>query len=287
MKMRIAAVQTDVMLADVEANLQQMLRTLERPELSGCRLVVFPECMLTGYCFDSREEAWPHAELLPGPSSRRLAEHCREHRRWVVYGMLERTDGGKLYNSCALVGPDGVVGVYRKIHLPHLGIDRFVDPGPDPYTVWEIDGVRVGMHICYDGSFPESARCLALAGADVLVLPTNWPPGAETFAQYLPNARALENNVYYVSCDRIGTERGFRFIGQSRICDTNGVTMVEAAHTDPAILVADIDPARARNKRAVRVPRLHVIDRFADRRPEFYGPILQPHRLVRSIDDEA
>jgi 5-aminopentanamidase len=120
-----------------------------------------------------------------------------------------------------------------------------------------------------------------------LVLPTNWPPGAETFAQYLPNARALENNVYYVSCDRIGTERGFRFIGQSRICDTNGVTMVEAAHTDPAILVADIDPARARNKRAVRVPRLHVIDRFADRRPEFYGPILEPHRLVRSIDDEA
>ena len=145
--------------------------------------------------------------------------------------------------------------------------------------------MRVGVHICYDGGFPESSRCLALDDSDILILPTNWPPGAETFAKYVPNARALENNVYFMSVNRVGTERGFRFIGNSRICDTNGNPMADAPHEQEAILTAEIDVALARNKRLVRVPKEHIIDRWADRRPESYNAITAPHQRIRNVQD--
>ncbi len=280
----VCGVQTNVTFADTQANLARILRWLEHPDMSDADLVVFPECMLTGYCFASLEEALPHTQSIPGPATLAIEAVCRERGMYVAFGMLERSGDGKVYNACPMVGPDGVVGTYRKIHLPFLGIDRFVDQGLDPYRALEADGMQVGIHICYDGSFPESSRCLALDGADLLILPTNWPPGADTFAKYLPNARALENNVYFMSVNRVGTERGFRFIGNSRLCDPNGNPMADAAHENEAILKGTIDLAKARNKRLVRVPKEHVIDRWADRRPEFYSPIAQPHDLHRVIE---
>ncbi len=142
---------------------------------------------------------------------------AKKHGKFLVFGMLER-NGDKLHNSCVLLGPDGIVGVYRKIHLPFLGIDRFVDRGTEPLRVYDIGLMRVGLHICYDGSFPECVRVLTLLGADLIVLPTNWPPGADTFAELLPNARALENHIYYMAVNRVGEERGFQFIGTSKFC---------------------------------------------------------------------
>jgi predicted amidohydrolase len=239
--------------------------------------------MLSGYCFDSLDEAWPHAETLPGPATESLAAVCKARNKFVAFGLLEKNDRGELFNSCALVGPNGLVAVYRKVHLPYLGIDRFVTRGREPYAVHEIDGLRVGMHICYDGSFPESARVMALQGADLLILPTNWPPGAETFAKYLPNARALENNVYYMTVNRVGLERGFRFIGQSRLCDTNGNAICDGPVEGEALILGDVNTAQARNKRLVRVPGKHVIDRMADRCPEYYSLISEPHHLTRDV----
>jgi predicted amidohydrolase len=142
--------------------------------------------------------------------------------------------------------------------------------------VHEADGLRIGMHICYDGGFPESARVLTLLGADLIVLPTNWPPGAECMAGCAVNTRAMENHVYYAACDRVGHERGFRFLGLSKICDPRGQVLAEAPHDREEILYAEIDPSQARNKRIVRVPGLHVIDRLGDRRPEMYGPLVAP-----------
>jgi predicted amidohydrolase len=280
---RICGVQTHVAFADTATNLARMLQWLEHPETQGMDLVVFPECMLSGYCFSSLAEALPHAESIPGPATQAIQRACEARSLHVAFGMLERDSQGRIYNSCPLVGPAGVVANYRKVHLPYLGIDRFATPGDLGFQACDADAMRIGIHICYDGSFPESSRCLALDGADLLILPTNWPPGAETFARYLPNARALENNVYFMSVNRVGTERGFRFIGNSKICDTNGVPMAEASHEDEAILQAEIDLARARNKRLVRVPKEHIIDRWADRRPETYGRIVLPHHLRRDI----
>jgi 5-aminopentanamidase len=271
----LAVAQIDIALADRERNLARMIELLRATAARGAKLTVFPEAALAGYCFDSLEEAAAHAEPIPGPSTERLAGVCRELDAFAIYGLME-ADGPRLFNACVLVGPQGVVGSYRKIHLPYLGVDRFTTPGDRPFAVHEAAGMRIGMHICYDGGFPESARILALQGADLIVLPTNWPPGAECMAGCAVNTRAMENNVYYAAADRVGEERGFRFIGQSKICDPRGCVLAESPHDREEILYAQIDVAFARQKRIVRVRGLHEIDRFRDRRPDLYGEIIRP-----------
>src|SRR5262249_28920204 len=143
----------------------------------GARLIVFPECALTGYGFEGRDEALPFAETVPGPATAALAGDCRELGVWAAFGLLERGPNGELLNAWAVVGPDAVLPAYRKVHLPFLGVDRFATPADRPFAVHDLGGLRVGVNICYDGSFPESARALMLLGADLVLLPTNWPTG--------------------------------------------------------------------------------------------------------------
>ncbi len=278
--MRIAAVQMDVTLADVPGNLNRMIAKIRETRAAGAGLTIFPECALTGYCFTNLDEASAYAESIPGPSVQKMIGACTELGGYVVFGMLE-LDAGRIFNSLALVGPSGLVGTYRKIHLPFLGVDKYTDFGDRPFAVHEIDGVRIGMNICYDGGFPEPARCLALLGADLIVLPTNWPTSAEPAADYAINTRALENTVYYAAADRVGIERGISFIGKSRICDPLGKTLAVADHADEAILYADIDVARSRNKHLIRQAGVNEVNRFADRRPEMYGKLVEPHSLKR------
>lgn len=270
----IAVAQIDIALADRERNLARMSEVLRETAAQGAKLTVFPEAALAGYCFDSIDEVRPHAETVPGPSTKQLAAVCCELSMHVIFGMIE-SDGQRLFNTCALVGPNGVVASYRKIHLPFLGLDRFTTPGDRPFAVHDAADMKIGMNICYDGGFPESARVMMLQGADLIVLPTNWPPGAECMASCAINTRAMENNVYYAACDRVGEERGFRFIGQSKICDPRGHTLAEAPHDREEILYADIDVAKARQKKIIRMPKLHEIDRLKDRRPEMYGEIVK------------
>src|SRR5262249_19405494 len=124
--------------------------------------------------------------------------------------------------------------------------------------------------------FPESARVLALLGADLVLLPTNWPPGATGTMLFLIQARALENHIYYAAVNRVGEERGFPFIGHSRIVDVTG-ELLAASHGDKEeILYAELDPERPRNKHIVEVPGKYELNRVADRRPEMYGPLVQP-----------
>jgi predicted amidohydrolase len=268
---KVAGVQTDCRLGDKTTNLDVLRRRLREAAARGARLVVFPECALTGYGFDSKAEAWPHAETLPGPATQALAADCRELGVWTVFGLLER-DGDRLFNACALVGPSGFIAGYRKIHRPCLGVDRFAAPGDRPFAVHDLGGLKVGMNICYDGSFPESSRVLALLGADLIVLPTNWPTGASA-ARWLPEARALENHLYYLAVNRVGEERGFRFIGQSRLIDYRGETIAGAGEGE-AIVYGDIEPEQARAKRVVIVPGKYEVDRVGDRRPEMYRPLV-------------
>jgi len=276
MTWRIAGVQMDIRLGDKEHNLEHIRVKLREAAAQGARLVIFPECALPGYCFESKEEAWPHAEPLPGPASEVLAGDCRELNVFAIIGMLEAVPAtGQMFNAAALIGPAGLLAGYRKIHLPFLGVDRFTTPGDRPFAVHDLGGLRVGMTICYDGSFPESARVLMLRGADLVVLPTNWPTGATTTAKYIIQARALENTIYFAAVNRIGRERGFDFIGHSRIVDCSGEFLAVNSSADAEILFADIDPERARNKEIVKIPGKYVLHRIDDRRPEMYGPLTQ------------
>jgi len=272
-KFKIAAVQMDVVLAEPGRNRERIAERLTKAAAEGAQLVVFPECAITGYCFESLKEAQPLAETIPGESTQLIGQTCRQLGVWAVFGLLETAADGGVFNACVLVGPAGEMASYRKVHLPKLGVDWFATPGDRPFAVHQAGPLRVGMNICYDLAFPEASRALALAGADLIVLPTNWPPGAEETAQSLPNARALENRVYYLAANRVGTERDVQFLGQSKICDTEGRVLAHADHTRETILYAEIDPERPRDKHIVRVAGKHEIDRFADRRPEYYGPI--------------
>lgn len=276
--MKIAGVQMNVKLMDKAANLQRMIDKIRETASAGAELTVFPECALTGYCFASLEEAIPYAETIPGPSTKTLQQVCRELNHSVVLGMLEQAQQG-VYNTAVLITREGALGSYRKIHLPYLGVDRFATPGDRPFSVYEHSQARIGLNICYDSAFPESSRVMTLQGADLIILPTNWPTGADCVAEHAINTRAMENGIYYCAINRVGSERGFDFIGKSRICGPAGETLATSTGTDEEILYAEIDPARARNKRVDRVPDKHVIDRLADRRPEMYGPLVEPHGL--------
>ena len=283
--MKIACVQTDVTFKDIDANLSSLEATVRSEVNQETQLTVFPECFSTGYCFDSLAEAMAFSESVPGPSTDRVVKLCAELQTHVVFGMLEKS-GDQLFNVAVLIGPDGLIGSYRKVHLPYLGVDRFTTPGDRPFEVFEAAGVRIGMLICYDGGFPEAARVLSIRGADLIVLPTNWPPGGSYMAEFSINCRAMENGIYFAAVNRIGTENGFSFIGKSRICSPVGATINSIDDASPGILRTEIDPMIARTKRIVRVPGKHLIDRMADRRPELYGAICEPHSLKRPGRDE-
>ena len=130
-----------------------------------------------------------------------------------------------------------------------------------PPAVWQAGPVKIGMNICYDGSFPEASRIMALDGAELIVLPTNWPPAAKCFAEHTIPTRAMENHVYYMSVNRIGTERGFRFIGKSMICHPLGEILAAATGEEETILTPRSTPLRPQQAsgpsgRAARNPSL-------------------------------
>lgn len=271
--MLLACVQTDVAFADVETNRKTVVDRISQAAGRGAEMVIFPECMLCGYGFESRDEAMASSRTVEDPLFAEFAQLAGSHRLSLTVGCLIR-DGDRLFNAELLINGEGVIGQYRKIHLPHLGVDRFVDRGDRPYQVHEValqsGGTRVGMAICYDSSFPEPMRVLGLEGADIIALGTNWPKEAFRTAAIVPPARSMENHLFFVAANRIGSEREFTYCGFSSICGPDGVVLAQAEGDEDTILYADIDPQEARNKRIERTVGKHVIHRFDDRRPEFY-----------------
>jgi len=273
----VAGVQMDCALADPAANVRAMTARLAAAAGRGAKLVVFPECALTGYGFESRAAALAVAETLPGPATDAIARECARLGVWAVFGLLERDDRtGGLYNAAALVGPAGYVASYRKLHLPCLGVDRFTDPGDRPLAVHDLGGLKLGINICFDGGFPETARVLTILGADLVVLPTNWATNARKMAELVSAARAWENHIYYLAVNRVGDEAGFTYLGLSSAADYLGNVVHWAPEGREEIFTLDVDPAAARRKRLVHCHGVYEIDRVNWRRPEMYGPLVAP-----------
>ena len=271
---RVAGVQMDPVLGDLSGNLARCLESLDTVADAGAQLVVFPEAALTGYVFGSLDEARPVAETVPGPSTQVIAAACGRRGVHAVFGLLER-DGDDYYNASALVGPEGFIGKYRKLHLPGIGVDRFVRPGNLAPQVHQTPLGRIGLSICYDLDFPEYVRVLALKGAQLIVTITNWPDDIEFVPDYVVQTRARENIVNHMAVNRAGTERGIRFIGRSKVVDPTGATLVEGRHFAEDLIFADIDPAAADHKHKVVIPGELEVDMLKDRRPEFYALLAQ------------
>jgi 5-aminopentanamidase len=277
MNWTVAAVQMDCRLADPNFNRNAVVEQVKAAAKTGAKLAVFPECIITGYSFPNRKSLVEMAETLPGPTTEALTPVCRDLGIHAVVGMVEsEPSSGRLFNACALVGPQGFIAGYRKVHLPCMGLDRFMDRGDRPFAVYDIGGFKVGMAICFDGSFPEAARLLTLAGADIIVLPTNWATQAQKMADLICRVRALENHVYFMPVNRTGDEGGFHFIGLSAIVNCAGDFINRAEHDRPAIVTAEIDPAVARNKHVIHCAGEYEIDRINWRRPDLYGPLVTP-----------
>ncbi len=252
---RIAVAQMEPRIGETAWNLAHSLSLIERAAGHGANLVVLPELCSTGYVFETREEAFALAEEMPaGPTCRAWMAEAAKRGLFLVAGIAER-DGDRLFNSAVLIGPEGFIGRYRKLHL--WGEETlFFEPGDIGLPVYPTRIGRIGICVCYDGWFPETYRLMALQGADIVCVPTNWVPvhneskdGLE-MSTLLVMAAAHANSIFIAAADRVGVERGQPFLGRSLIVGCDGWPLVgPASATEEAILYADANLSDARRKR--------------------------------------
>lgn len=268
---RAAACQLSLSVGDVEGNRRLARAAVEEAAAAGARLVVLPELTPSGYVFTDAAEARSLAEPLDGETVREWGELARRLDLVLVGGICELGPEGELRNSAVLLDPSGLRAVYRKAHLWDRESDVFV-PGGDQPPVIDTAAGRVGLLVCYDLEFPEWVRRPAVAGAEVIAAPTNWPTeprpdGERPMEVVRVQAGAAVNRVYVVAADRCGRERGVDWVGGSVIVGPDGYPMAGPVAADcPELLVADLDLLAARSK--VVGTRNDV---FADRRPDLYS----------------
>lgn len=261
--MRVGYFQYDPQFGEVAGNLDAVAARLDQADLD---LIVLPELFASGYQFVSPDEVQRLAEPVPdGPTTRRLIEIAKRRRMHIVAGLPEKA-GSRFYNSAVVVGPTGFLGCYRKTHLFYEET-LFFAPGDSGFQVWDIGSATIGVMICFDWYYPEAARSLAVQGADIICHPSNL---------VLPNCpdsmpvRCLENRVFAVTCNRIGSEaRGGKdrltYIGNSEVVTPKGVILQRAPRDQAELAIVEIDPSEARNKQLNRYN-----DLLRDRRPSLY-----------------
>lgn len=257
-RIRIAVLQESVATGDPAVNLEAIRRAAGAAADEGARLLLTPEMFVTGYNLGARV-----AEVVREPLLDQLVQIAREAKIAVVAG-LPLTDGKGITNSAVLISAAGeLVLRYDKTHLfGDLDRSMFV-PGASSSPVVEWNGVRVGLLICYDVEFPENVRALAQAGADLVLVPTAQMEPFEFVADHVLRVRAWESQVYIAYADLVGSEGQLRYVGRSSVSAPDGRADF-AGPTEPALLIADIDPALLARSRAEN-PYL------ADLRPELYA----------------
>jgi predicted amidohydrolase len=267
--LRVGFLQFAPALGDVGATIQKLEELMAH--CAQADLWVLPELCNSGYNFASMEQARATSEAIGGGVFLGYLESlCRKHGLHIVSGLNER-DGERLYNSAVLVGPQGLVGRYRKLHL-FMNEKDYFEPGDMGLPVFDIGQAKVGMLVCFDWLFPEAWRILALKGADLICHPSNLVlPG---LAQRATPIHALTNRVFVVTANRIGTEANLTFTGMSTIAGPRGDVLLQALPAEERAGHVDVDIRLARDKAITE--RNHV---FGDRRPEEYAFLLERDRL--------
>lgn len=272
----VACLQFEPLIGEIETNRLKGVAMIERAAEKNAKLVVLPELSDSGYVFNSREEAFDcSSEVTTSPTIKAWCEIAKDKELYVVGGFCER-DGEKLYNSAAVVGPDGLLGTFRKLHL--WGDEAlYFERGDLGVPVFTTRIGRIAALICYDGWFPEAWRLSALQGADIVCVPTNWvpmpaqPDGQMSMSNILCMAAAHSNSLFVAAACRVGVERGQPFIGQSLIVNHQGWPVAGPAATDEEhILIANVNLADARRQRSLN----DFNQLMRDRRTDVYGEML-------------
>jgi predicted amidohydrolase len=269
LRYRVAALQFNPLPGQKADNIERLLHMTEEAALEGARLIVLPEMATTGYCWLSREEIAPFVEPVPGPTTSRFQEVAARYRCYIALSLPEVDPAtGVFYNALALVGPDGLLGSYRKIHS-YISEPRWARDGDLGFPVWETPLGRLAGIICMDAMYFEAARIPALRGADVLLFPTNWVD------EHCPSSwwmtRALENGVYLIAANRSDVERHTAFSGGSCVLNPDG-TIQAFLDDGEGIVYGEVDLEQARTKAWHTAEPLG--QRLADRRPELYIPLV-------------
>ena len=271
-RFKVAAVQMLSFEGEQERNLKRMIGRIAEAAAAGAQLVVFPEASNNGYFFEDRVDAHHKATPIPGPFTEALGQEASKHGVWVVSGLFERGHNDEVFNCAVLIGPDGKLkGKYQKNFFIKADKRWFV-PGQTGFKTFETPLGQLGFFVCADGRIPESARCLALDGAQILVNPTNW--GASDQYLYHVPTRAVENRCWVVGAtkprrplDQPQEMLAYnRFTGCSFIMSPTGEVLVQAGPDEETIIYADIEPSVANDKSFGLAN-----DLFADRRPELYS----------------
>ena len=271
-RVNVACIQMQPEVGAKARNVAHSVELIEQAHARGARLIVLPELCNSGYMFESREEAFALSETLAdGDTIRTWSALAARLGVTLVAGYAER-DGDALYNAAAVIGPRGVLGGYRKLHL--WGDEQlYFEPGNLGMPVFHTPFGRVACAICYDIWFPEVFRMAAQRGADILCVPTNWvpmpaqPAELPVMANLLAMGGAHSNGLFVAAADRVGVERGQAFLGRSLIVGSEGWPAAgPASPTEEEILVAAVNLADARRHRQLNAFN-HVL---RDRRPDIY-----------------
>jgi 5-aminopentanamidase len=259
-------------IGDRAANQAKAVTAIATSAAAGADIIVLPELVLSGYMFQSPQEA---RALAVAPDDAIFGEwaDAAGDASLVVGGFPELGEDGRLYNSAALLNRDGIIAIYRKVHLWDQEKVIFT-PGVQAPPIIDTPGGRVGVLICYDLEFPEMTRGIALGGADLIVAPTNWPyemrpEGDRPPTVTIARAAARVSRIPIACCDRSGTERGQVWNQGTSIIDHEGFVVAAATGTDE-LATADIDLLGSRDKTVAP-----LCDAFGDRRPEVYAQMNQ------------
>jgi 5-aminopentanamidase len=270
----VACQQLSPKLGAAEENMKSCREAIRAAARGGAKFVLLPELVSSGYAFESAEEARAAAQPASGPAVTAWIEEAGAANLTVAGGFAELAEDGMVYNSVAIVDGTGLLAVYRKTHLWNREKLWFA-PGEEVPPVVETAIGRVGLLVCYDLEFPENIRSLALRGAELVAVATNWPRSRRPQGERPPEvinamASARFNRVFVACCDRVGPERGVEWTGGSVIVDELGWPLAEARHDAPGLIAASCELGRARDKSWTE-----YADMFGDRRPELYGVLTE------------
>lgn len=292
---------------DKEANRTKYLEFIEMAAARGVGLLVFPELSLQGYLYqltpdwtlpaEELEYQYANAEPVPGETTKILTEYAGKYNLHVVFGMAEKNERygggtGCIFNSAVLLSPSGVIGVYRKVHIP-AGEQHAFRAG-DAFPVYETPLGRIGMQICYDKCFPEPSRVYSIKGADLLVMPTAYPKSGpltmngevltDEYSGYtydiFEKCRAMENQVWFVSSDHVGMDpKGcLDFFGHSRVIHPSGIPVVEIGKEEGMAVAYGLDIKGEVLK--ARTKWFFGLNLLADRIPELYREIADKEAIT-------